>query len=77
MLRSAPGITGSHTTEIVADVRTTLPKTPVLVKNDRSSTSFPTVMFSKNVHVSVGVNLLFAQNFITARCLKCSVSARF
>ena len=29
-------------------------------------------MFSKNVHVS-----LFAQNFMTARCLKCSVSMRF
>ena len=42
------------------------------VKNDRSRsrTRFPTVMFSKNVHVSVGVNSLFAQNFMTARCLK-------
>ena len=47
------------------------------VKNDRSSTRFPTVRFSKNVHVSVGVNSLFAHNFMTARCLKCSVSARF
>ena len=75
MLRSATGITGSSTPEIVADVRSTLPKSLVPVKNDRYSTRFPTVMFSKNVHVSVGVNSLFAQNFMTARCLKCSVSA--
>ena len=77
MLRSAVEITGSPTPEIVADVRSTLPKSHVLVKNDRSSTRFPTEMFSKNVHVSVGVNSLFAQNFRTVRCLKCSVSARF
>ena len=77
MLRSAAGIRGYPTPEIVADVRSTLPKSLVPVKNDRSSTRFPTVMFSKSVHVSVGVNTLFAQNFMTARCLKCSVRARF
>ena len=70
-------ITESPTPEIVADVRMILPKSLVPVKNDRSSTRFPTVMFSKNVHVSVVVNSLFAQNFMAARCLKCSVSARF
>ena len=72
MLMSAAGIRGYPTPEVVADVRSTLPKSLVPVKNDRSSTRFPTVMFSKNVHVS-----LFAQNFMTARCLKCSVSMRF
>ena len=77
MLRSAAGIRGYPTQEIVTDVRSTLPKSLVPVKNDRSSTRFPTVMFSKDVHVSVGVNSLFAQNFMTARCLKCSVSVRF
>ena len=77
MFRSAAGITGSPNPEIAADVRLTLPKSLMPVKNDRSRTRFPTVMFSKNVHVSVGLNSLFAQNFMTARCLKCSVSARF
>ena len=77
MLKSAAGITGSPTPEIVVDVRSTLPKSLVPVKNDQSSTRFPTAMFSKNVQITVGVNSLFAQNFMTARCLKCSVSARF
>ena len=77
MIRSAAGITGSPTPEIVADIRSTLPKSLVPVKNDRSSTRFHIVMFSKNVHVSVGVNSLFAKKIMTARCLKCSVSARF
>ena len=77
MLRYAVGITGSPTPEIVADVRSTVPKSLVPVKHDRSSTRLLTVMFSKNVHVSVGINFLFAQNFKTARCLKCSVSTRF
>ena len=53
------GITGSPTPEIIADVRSTLPKSLVPVKNDRSRTSFPAVMFFKNVHVCVGVNSLF------------------
>ena len=65
MLRSAAGITGSPTPEIVADVRSTLPNSLVPVKNELSRTRFPTVIFSKNVHVSVGVNSLFAQNFMT------------
>ena len=77
MLMSAAGITGSPTPEIVADVRLTLPKSLLPVKNDRSRARFPTVMFSKNIHVSVGVNSLFAQNFMIARCLKCAVSTRF
>ena len=77
MLRSAAGITGSPSPEIVADIRSTLAILLVPVKNDQSITRFPTVMSSKNDHVSVGVNSLFAQNFMTARCLKCSVSARF
>ena len=47
MLRSATGITRSPNPEIDADVRSTLPKSLVPVKNDRSRTRFPTVMFSK------------------------------
>ena len=47
MLRSAAEITESPTQEIVADVRSTLPKSLVPIKNDRSRTRFPTVMFSK------------------------------
>ena len=77
MLRSAAGITGSPNPEIGADVRSTLPKSLLQVKNDRSRTHSPTVMVSKNDHVSAGVNSLFTQNFMIARCLKCSVSARF
>ena len=37
---------GSPTPEIVADVRSTLPKSLLPVKNDRPRTRFPTVMFS-------------------------------
>ena len=37
---------------------------------------FPLLCSLKNVHDSMGVNLLFAQIIMTARCLKCSVSAR-
>ena len=48
MLRSAAVITGSPHPEIVADTRSTLPKSLVQVKNDRSRTRFLTVMFSKN-----------------------------
>ena len=47
MLRSATGITGSPNPEIDADVRSTLPKSLVPVKNDRSRTRFPIIMFSK------------------------------
>ena len=47
MLRSATGITGSPTLEIVTDVRSTLPKSLMPVKFDRSITRFPAVMFSK------------------------------
>ena len=31
----------------------------------------------KRFDVSVGANSLFVQHFMTARCLKCAVSARF
>ena len=51
MLRSVAGITGSPTPEIVAEVRSTIPKSFVPVRNDRSRSRFPTVMFSKNIHM--------------------------
>ena len=38
---------GSFTPEIVADVRPTLPKPLVPVKNDQSRIRFPTIMFTK------------------------------
>ena len=47
MLRSAAGITGSPNPEIVAGVRSALPKSLVPVKKDRSRARFRTIMFSR------------------------------
>ena len=66
----------SPTPEIIAHVRSTLPKLLVSFNNIRHRTPFPMIMFTKKSHASVDVNSLFTQNFMTARCLKCSVSAR-